>query len=326
MMKTMKLGACLPVFGSCADRYCRSGYGKGGKTMEEMLDMAVRVKELDGLELVSNWHINDDNLDSVKKLFAERHLKVCMVVPDLWTQAKWGGGSLASPDRRTRKEAVREVKRSMDWAAGIGCRYVDVWPGQDGYDYPFQADFRNAWQWLREGIKECTSYRSDVKVLVEYKLKEPRTHCFVSSAAKNVLLIQGLKNAGGLLDVGHSLAAGENWSEAAALLSEYGMLDYLHLNDNYGSWDDDMLVAAVHVPEYLELVYWIKKLKYKGWLTLDIFPYREEKIPAVKNCFAWLEALFAAVEETGMDKIQRVVEMGDANESSRLVREMLFKK
>ena len=87
-----------------------------------------------------------------------------------------------------------------------------------------------------------------------------------------------------------------------------------------------MLVAAVHVPEYLELAYWIKKLKYKGWLTLDIFHYREEKIPAAKNCFAWLEAFLAAVEKTGMDKIKRVIETGDANESSRLVREMLFKK
>lgn len=326
MLNKFKVGACLPTFGSCADRYCLSGYGKGGKTMEEMLDMAVQVKELDGLELVSNWHINDDNITTVKKLFAERNLKICMVVPDLWTQAKWGGGSLASPDRKIRKEAMMEVKRSMDWAAGVGCCYVDVWPGQDGYDYPFQADFRNAWKWLRAGIEECASHRSDVKVLVEYKLKEPRTHCFVNSAAKDILLIQGLKNVGGLLDVGHSLAAGENWSEAAALLSGYGVLDYLHLNDNYGSWDDDMLVAAVHVPEYLELVYWIKRLEYKGWLTLDIFPYREEKIPAAKNCFAWLEALFTAVEQSGLEKIQQVIQRGDANESSRLVREMLFKK
>jgi xylose isomerase len=324
MLGKFKLGACLPSFGSCADRYCLSGYGRGGKTMEEMLELAAQVEELDGLELVSNWHVNDKNIDYVKKLFAEKNLKICMVVPDLWTQEKWGLGSLASAEPKIRKEAVQEVKKSMDWAEGIGCPYVDVWPGQDGFDYPFQANFSDAWKWLREGIAECAVYNNKAKLLVEYKLKEPRTHCFVNSAAKTILLLQGLENVGGLLDAGHSLAAGENMAEAAALLSGYGMLDYLHLNDNYRMWDDDMVVASVHIPEYLEFVYWLKKLNYTGWLTLDIFPYREEKLPAVRNCFAWLEALFAAVEKAGPEKIKKVVQKGDANEAIQLVRKMLI--
>jgi sugar phosphate isomerase/epimerase len=326
MLGKNKLGACLPTFGSCADRYCLSGYGGGGTTMEEMLDLAVQVEELDGLEIVGNWHVNDDNIGQVKKMFADRKLEISMVVPDLWTQAKWGKGSLASHDPKTRKEAIDEVKKSMDWAAGVGCKYVDVWPGQDGYDYPLQADFTAAWKWLKDGIAECAAYRSDVKVLVEYKLKEPRTHCYVNSAAKTILLIDGVNNTGALLDIGHSMAAGENVAEAAALLAEYGMLDYLHLNDNYRTWDDDMMFASVNIPETLEFVYWLKKLNYSGWLTLDIFPYREDKIPVVKNCFAWLQTLSAAVERKGMAEIQAVLETADANRSVALVREMLTGK
>ena len=48
MYEGFKLGACLPTFASCADRYCLSGYGRGGTTMEEMLSMA---KKVDGLVL-----------------------------------------------------------------------------------------------------------------------------------------------------------------------------------------------------------------------------------------------------------------------------------
>ena len=323
MLGKNKLGACLPTFGSCADRYCLSGYGGGGTTMEEMLDLAVQVKELDGLEIVGNWHVNDDNIDQVKKLFADRNLEICMVVPDLWTQAKWGKGSLASHDPKIRKAAIEEVEKSMDWAAGVGCEYVDVWPGQDGYDYPLQANFTDAWKWLKDGIEECAAHRSDVKVLVEYKLKEPRTHCYINSAAKTILLIDGLLTTGVLLDIGHSMAAGENMAEAAALLSDHGCLDYLHLNDNYRSWDDDMMLAAVNIPETLELVYWLRRLDYGGWLTLDIFPYREDKVPVVENCFAWLKTLFAAVDRKGMAAIEAVLQSADANLSVALVREML---
>jgi xylose isomerase len=66
--------------------------------MQEMLDLAMKVEGLDGLELVGNWQVNDENIRDVARMFADRGLKISMLVPDLWTQAKWGRGSLAAPD------------------------------------------------------------------------------------------------------------------------------------------------------------------------------------------------------------------------------------
>jgi sugar phosphate isomerase/epimerase len=323
MIANHPFGACLPTFGSCADRFCLSGYGGGGTTVEEMLDLSLQVAGLDGLELVGNWHVNDDNIRDVAGMFEDRNRKICMLVPDLWTQAKWGKGSLAAPDASTRQAAVDEVRKVVDWAAELGCPYVDVWPGQDGFDYCLQADYIEAWKWLREGLATCASHSDQVRVLVEYKLKEPRTHCFVNSAAKVLLLLQGLDEVGVLLDVGHALAAGENVAEAAALLSDHGKLDYVHLNDNYRSWDDDMMVGAVHLVEYLELAYWLRRLDYTGWLTLDIFPYREDGVRAATECREWMEALFRAVDRVGMDAFAEVVRGADACSASELVRRAL---
>jgi xylose isomerase len=315
-------GACLPTFGSCADRYCLSGYG-GASTMDAMLDLAATVEGLDGLELVGNWHVNDENIRQVGGMLSDRGLKICMLVPDLWTQAKWGRGSLAAPDAPTRQAGIDEVRKVMDWAAELGCPFVDVWPGQDGFDYCFQADYIEAWKWMREGLAACIDHNKQVRVLVEYKLREPRTHCFVNSAAKVLLLLDGLGDAGVLLDVGHSLAAGENVAEAVALLADHGKLDYLHLNDNYRSWDDDMMVGAVHLVEYLELVYWLRRVGYGGWLTLDVFPYREDGVRASTQCREWMEAFFRAVERVGMDEFAAAIERADATEATALVRRAL---
>jgi hypothetical protein len=90
MYKKWKLGACLPAFSSCADRFCLSGYGRGGKTISEMVAMAAQVEGLDGLELVGNWHINDANLREVSELLRQNRLSVSMVVADLWTQTRAG--------------------------------------------------------------------------------------------------------------------------------------------------------------------------------------------------------------------------------------------
>jgi len=318
-----KFGACLPTFGNCADRYCLSGYGGGGTTVQEMLDLATQVEGLDGLELVGNWHVSDENIKSVAAMFADRRMAISMLVPDLWTQAKWGKGSLAAPDAATRRAAVDEVKKVLDWAAELGCPYVDVWPGQDGYDYSFQADYLEAWKWMRDGLVECAAHNDKVRVLVEYKLKEPRTHCFVNSAAKCLLLLDGMDRVGVLLDVGHAMAAGENAAEAAALLAQFGKLDYLHLNDNYRAWDDDMMVGAVHLVEYLELVYWLRRTGYQGWLTLDIFPYREDGVRAATECRKWMEAFWHAIDRVGMETVAQVIREADGCRSSELVRQAL---
>lgn len=320
MLGRNPFGACLPTFGNCADRYCLGGYGGGGSTVPEMLDLSMQVSGLDGLELVGNWHVNDKNIRDVAQMFRDRNRKICMLVPDLWTQAKWGRGSLAAPDAATRQAAVDEVRKVIDWAGELGCPYVDVWPGQDGFDYSFQADYVAAWDWLCEGLAACASHHPNVRVLVEYKLKEPRTHCFVNSAAKVLLLVQHLDNVGVLLDVGHALAAGENVAEAAAILHRFGKLDYIHLNDNYRGWDDDMIVGSVHLVEYLELAYWLRRLDYRGWLTLDIFPYREDGVRAATECYEWMQALFRAVDRVGMDAVAEVIQSADACAAVGLVR------
>jgi sugar phosphate isomerase/epimerase len=323
MIANHPFGACLPTFGNCADRYCLGGYGGGGKDMKEMLDLSLQVEGLDGLELVGNWHVNDENIRDVAQMFKDRGLRIPMLVPDLWTQAKWGKGSLAAPDAPTRQAAVDEVRKVIDWAAELGCPYIDVWPGQDGFDYCFQADYLEAWKWMRDGLAACENHNPKVQVLVEYKLKEPRTHCFVNSAAKVLLLLEGLDRVGVLMDVGHSLAAGENIAEAAALLSSYGKLTYLHLNDNYRSWDDDMMVGAVHLVEYLELAYWLKRTGYQGWLTLDIFPYREDGVRAATQCKRWMESFFAAIDRVGMEACAGVIRRADACDAVDLVRRAL---
>ena len=322
MLAGHKFGTTMPPFSGCADRYCLSGYGGGGKGMPEWLDMAKSIDGLDGVELVGNWHVNDDNIFEVAKLFKERGLEIPILTPDLWTQAKWGRGSIAAPDAKTRKEAVAEIKKVMDWAAELDCPYLNVWPGQDGYDYCFQADYISVWKWMRDSLAECSEYNK-TRILVEYKPKEPRKHCFVDHVGKALMLLKDLDKVGILLDWGHAFQGSENVAESATILSQYGKLDYLHLNDNYRSWDDDMMVGALHLPEYLELVYWLKRVEYKGWLTLDIFPFREDGTQAVEQSKKWLEFFFTAVEKAGMEQIGKVIKNADACEASELVRNAL---
>ena len=215
----------------------------------------------------------------------------------------------------------------LDAAVELGCGLVNIWNGQDGYDYHFQADYWQERDWLVEGLRECAAYRPEVRVSLEYKPKEPRNRSYLGTAAGTLLVAQeiGLPNVGVTIDVGHALVAYESVAESIALLSRAGgRLFHMHLNDNYRLWDDDMIVGSVHAIEYLEMLYWLDRVGYDGFLSLDQYPYRENPEEAIAESIRWLRAFRAVVDRAGAERIGEVIRGGDAVQALRMVREALF--
>ena len=326
MGQKMKFSSTAVAFGSCADRYVLGGYSPQ-KSFEEMLEAAKKVPDLGGIELIGGWQLTDANARQVIKKVADSGLKVSMIIPELWSSAKWGQGSFAANDRKIRQDAIENVKKSMELAKESGCDLVSPWFGQDGYDYCFQADYIKSWDRIVEGLISCADYLPEVKIAVEYKIKEPRTHCFIGTIGKAILLVKEVDrpNVGINLDIGHALEGYENMAESVALLKRFGnKLFHLHLNDNYRLWDDDMIPGSVHTIETLELLYWLNKVEYEGWYSLDIFPYREDGLHAVIEGIEWFKGLFRVLNRIGMDNIEKVIEEGDATRSSALIRKGLL--
>lgn len=279
----MKIEAGGSAFMPCGDRFVPEGY-REGLGPEKQLENLSKIKGLSGVPI---WYPSEFSADPVKlrKMMDNANLKVATVSPDTYTTARWKNGTLTSRDKKTRNDMIRIIKDSMDFCHDMDGADVLVWLGHDGYDYPFEDDYQVRWNYLVEGLKEITSYRSDVNVTIEYKTKEPRTHQYISNASVSLLLCQevNLPNFGVVLDLGHSLFAGENPAESVALLDTYKRLNHVHLNDNYRGWDDDLLLGSVHFWETLEFFYWLNKVNYDGWYTIDIWPTRIDGTKAVQE-------------------------------------------
>ena len=321
-----RFSANVNTFNACADRYVLSGYGER-LTVDQMIDAATKVEGLTGVEVVGLWHVNDDTVEHVNPRVKDAGLEVTCVTPDIWAQAKWGKGSFASNDPAIRRAAIQEVKKSMEWAKQMNCEVVDLWFGQDGFDYPFQADYIANWQRIIEGTIECAEHLPEIKIVIEYKPKEPRTHCHIGTVGNTLLLLSQVNkpNVGAMIDVGHALMAYENTAESAALLQHFGnKLFYMHFNDNWRLWDDDLTVGSVHTIELIELVYWLDRMNYTGWYALDIFPYRENGVRAATESIKWIQGAQRLVEKMGRDNIAQVIATGDALTASAMLREAMF--
>lgn len=313
----------LGNLGNTRDRFCDAYKTQPSKA--EMVRQAASIPGVEGIELVGGWDITSTNVREIGNLLSDHGLRCASIIPDHFTTARWGSGSFTSRDPVIRREAVEVTKAMMDAAAELGCGLINLWPGQDGFDYPMQADHDRAWEWMVEGVRAAAAHRTDVRLALEYKIREPRTHVLLSRAAEALLIAQatGSENVGVCIDVGHSLMAGENPAEAATLLMRYGRLFHLHFNDNYRGWDDDMIVGSVHLAEYVELAYWLRRGGYAGWWSMDQYPYREDARGALDASIRFLDGMCRRIEETGWNALDAVVRAGDPVAAAAFIRRLI---
>lgn len=309
--------------GSCSDRYC-SAYAPAFE-LESLFERVASIPLVTGVDLVATPDLLA-RADLVRRLVRETGLKVISVAADTFTQACWRHGSFSAQDAATRAAAVAHARETMDFAESLGSDLLTIWPGQDGYDYHFQADYTAARRHFIEGLRELCLHRPGMRVGVEYKLKEPRTFSYASTVGTTLLMVQavGHANCQVILDYGHAVLGQENPAESVALLAQNGnRLAHIHINDNYGYWDDDLIVGSVHTAAYLEFLYWLRRTGYNGWMTIDQFPYRENGRDAVAESAAWLDWLESLLDRADLGEIDGVLAQGDGVASSRLMRRLL---
>ena len=321
----MKYSVILGNLGNTCDRFLSSGYKKNLST-EEMFKQAASIEGVEGIELVGTWDITSKNVKLMGKLLKDHNIKLVSIIPDHFGQAVWGRGAFTSRDPKVRRKAVEVTKEMIDILEELDGELINLWPGQDGYDYPFQGNFDEAYSWLVEGIKECADYKPDVRIALEYKPKEPRNFSYLARSSDTLLtaLETGCQNVGVTIDVGHAFVAGENASEAIYRLMKAGKLYHMHFNDNYKSWDDDMIVGSIHTVEFIEILFWLKKTDYSGWISMDQYPYREDGREALNESIRWLEALRSRMDMYGIEKIEGLLRRGEATEIVRELRKLIL--
>ncbi len=95
-------------------------------------------------------------------------------------------------------------------------------------------------------------------------------------------------------------------------------------NDNYRSWDDDMIVGSIHLAEYVELLFWLKEVGYEGWYSMDQYPYREEAQGALRESIEFLKAIERILDEKSMEEIRALLKEGNAVKSTGWLRKRIF--
>ena len=98
-------------------------------------------------------------------------------------------GAFTNADPAIRQRAIDLTRRGLDEARLAGARMLTIWPGQDGVDHPFQADYARLFDWEVEGLRQVADHAPDLSVSIEYKPSEPRSLMILPNVSATLLAI-----------------------------------------------------------------------------------------------------------------------------------------
>ena len=323
-MAEYEYGAGIWMFQQFVDRYATDAYGPPVSTIEA-IERAAEVGDIKALDINYPFAGDDVTVEQVRETLQQTGLRAHAITPHLYMR-EFQMGSFTNPDPALRQKAVDLAKQAVEVAQQLGAAYVKFWPGQDGFDYPFQVDYRRLWDYSVEGVRAVAESAPEMQFAIEYKLKEPRVHMFFSTAARTLLAIEdmGVDNVGIVLDLGHSFFAKETPADVLQLVARRGKLVSVEVNDNWREWDDDMAVGSVHLIETLEFMHGLREINWQGPILLDQFPFREDPIRAARSSIDTIRALDRLLDRIDLNALAAVQDQQDALAAQRLVMSLLL--
>jgi xylose isomerase len=306
------------AFGPMVTRFVPGGYKPelAGETTAQRVRRAVEGlgEQIDGYEFHYPQELSEDNLDEVRDAL-DGHDVYCLA-SGLHLDARFGRGGLVSPDAATRAEAVRRTLAAADFAGSIGAHFI-VWPGIEGYNYPFETPYKESWAWFLDGIGQAAQRCREHGILLflEHKNSEPAMKILMRNVGMTLHLIhslraQGLDNVKVNMDWQHLLMNGENLAEYAAMLAAEGLLGHQHANSGWGTFDDDNIVGATAFMETLELAVELRRAGYgEGGerLGFDLYPYTEDAVEAVRRSvlqWRFIDSVAARIDDGALREAQ----------------------
>ena len=229
---------------------------------------------------------------------------------------RYGKGGLSSPDDSVRDSALAEALDAARFAGELGATMI-LWPGVEGYNYPFQTPYRESWARFIDGVGQVASTCADggVRLFLEHKNSEPAMKIFMRNVGMTLHVIhrlraQGLRNVKVNMDWQHLIMNGENLAEYAALLAAEDLLGHQHANSGWGTFDDDNMVGATAFMETLELAIELRRAEYGSRgerLGFDLYPYTEDAVAAVeRSVLQWrfIDSVAARIDEAALREAQ----------------------
>jgi xylose isomerase len=307
------------AFSSMVTRFVPGGYQPehAGETTIDRVRRAVDGLGdlIDGYEFHYPQELSEENAEAIRNALGSDHDVYCLA-GGLHLDPRFGRGGLVNPDPEVRGEAVKIAVAGAKLSGELSVPMI-IWPGIEGYNYPFQTPYADSWRWFIDGLADVAGTLKDAgqELWLEHKNSEPAMKILMRNIGMTLFVIHELAERGHdnvkvNMDWQHLIMNGESLAEYAALLASKGLLGHQHANSGWGTFDDDNMVGATAFMETLELALEFRRAGYGEdgrRLGFDLYPYTEDAVEAVRRSvlqWRFIDGIAAKIDDAALREAQ----------------------
>ncbi len=233
---------------------------------------------------------SEERIKKLRNLITELNIEVS----NLNAFALYALGDVYHPswiesDQRLREKRIQYTIDCIYLANKLGIKNISTEPGGPIPVKENQINLDSLLKIFAQGLKKVESIAetNNVKILVEPEpsLLIENSHQFLK--LMNIICSDYIKLN---FDIGHFYCVKEDPSEAILNLIEY--IDHFHLADIASNRIHNHLIPGLGSIDFKRIFDTIKNIGYKGFITVELYPYQDNPVGTAKQSYNYLKWLF----------------------------------
>ena len=226
------------------------------------------------------------DLARIKKILETHDMKVTNL--NSFTLFAVGDTYLPSwiePEKERRDMRIQHTLDCLKVAKELECNNISIPPGG-----PLNSLSRkDAMSLFHKGLEQVIPLAEELNVKI---LVEPEPDLLMENTKEFELFIKDVRSqmVGLNFDIGHFFCAGEDPAEAFEALFEY--VGHVHIEDIAATRVHNHLIAGHGVIRFLDIFKTMAKLKYRGDISLELYPYVDTPESAGRESLEYLRPIF----------------------------------
>ena len=193
----MKTSLGIWAFGSMVTRFVPGGYQpeRAGETTVQRVRRAVDGLGdlIDGYEFHYPQELSEENLDEVREALGDHGIYCLAGGPP--SRPALRQGRLRQPRSETcGARRCGSPSRVPSFAGQLGVPMI-IWPGIEGYNYPFQTPYTESWAWFIDGLGAVAGKLAEhgQPLWLEHKNSEPAMKILMRNIGMTLHVIHKLR-------------------------------------------------------------------------------------------------------------------------------------
>jgi sugar phosphate isomerase/epimerase len=197
--------------------------------------------------------------------------------------------SWIEPDRHYRQVRIDHTTRALTLARELGAPCITTEPG--GPVEP-GGSWRDALRLFVEGLKPVAEHAEKEGVLL---LVEPEPGLLIETADQFLEFMQHIDSpAVGLnFDIGHAYCVGDDPATTIPRVAPY--IRHFHLEDIAATRVHHHLIPGDGAIDFAAALRAIRSIGYKGWVTVELYPYVEDPDEAARRALRHVTEIQASL-------------------------------